>query len=209
VVEEPVRGRENEVPCTDAPSSGSLPDPESVPAPLAAVELVELEVDEDELELDDDELDDDELDDDDELEVDELLELDDDEDEDEDELLELDDDEDDELLELDDELELDDDDEEEEPSPGGGAAMTVQVTAAGWSVAAAVSSSWTFQSLSSCVADAGPLVQAMPTLKVPAGIWPGSYTPRLKAGMLTIGPGPPAVVALAVWASTNPVPVAS
>lgn len=139
--------------------------------------------------LDDDvELVEDELDDDDELDEDEDDELDDDElEEDELEEDELDDDE----LEED---ELDDDVLVE----GGGLLGTVHVTWAGLSLALVVNVICTFQYLSSCVDEAGPSVHAIPTLYVPAGICPGLKTPKKKAGMLMMGPGPPGEVWLAV-----------
>jgi hypothetical protein len=209
-VVEPVRGREIVVPCTEAPNSGSDPEPDPATPALVVLDVDEVGVDVDdvddvEVELDvDDVLEVLELDVDDVLEV---LELDVDELEVDEE---LDDDELDEL-ELDEDEELDDEelDDELEPAPGGGAAMTVHVMAAGSSATAVTTLSWTFQSWSSWVAEAGPFVQAIPTLKSPAGTLPGEYTPRLKAGMFTIGPGPPAVVALAVWASTKFEPVTS
>jgi hypothetical protein len=154
-------------------------------------------LDVDEVGVDVDEVDVDEV----ELDVDdvlEVLELDVDE-------LEVDDELDDDEL---DELELELDEDELGPASGGGA-MTVHVLPAGSSAAALTTLSWAFQSLSSWVAEAAPFVQAIPTLKSPAGMLPGENTARLKAGMFTIGPGPPGVVALAVWASTKFEPVTS
>ncbi|MDP1818341.1 MAG: hypothetical protein Q8K58_00420 [Acidimicrobiales bacterium] len=82
-------------------------------------------------------------------------------------------------------------------------ASTVQVTPAGSSPGAVTTVICAFQYLSSCVGEADvPIVQAIPTLYAPAGMSPGENTPRLNAGMFTIGPGPPVVEALAVCTST-------
>jgi len=55
-------------------------------------------------------------------------------------------------------------------------AETVQAILAGLSVELVATTIWTPQNLSSWVAPAGPRVQAMPTLYVPAGMSPGLNT---------------------------------
>lgn len=87
---------------------------------------------------------------------------------------------------------------------GGPAAPAVQLAAS------AVRVILTFQYLSSWAGPAGPCVQAMPMLYVPAGTWPGSVnTMKSNAGMLRIGPGPGAGEALAVCWLTTGVPKVS
>lgn len=80
--------------------------------------------------------------------------------------------------------------------------VAVHVMPAGWSAALVTTVIRAFQNLSSCVADAVPFVQAIPRLYSPEGTSPGANSSRLMAGTFTTGPGPPTVVAFAVWAFT-------
>jgi hypothetical protein len=79
---------------------------------------------------------------------------------------------------------------------------TDQVTPAGVSLALVANVTRTSHSLSSCVADGGPIVHAIPMRYVSAGMSPGAKTLKSNLGMLTICPGPPVVTAAAVWAFT-------